>query len=299
MTSSKPVGSHTSDPFRIVGYLPDWDGVVDPNQLALVTHVNYAFVIPNADGSLVEVANDAKLKSLVREAHAHGVKVLISVGGWGHERAFQTMATDALARTRFVSNIVAFAERFLLDGIDIDWEYPQAADTPAYNQLMKELRVVQTARQKLLTIAVVSYGGNAEGTSNEVLALCDFVNLMAYDGSPAADHSTLALAEESLMYWRNRGLPGEKINLGVPFYSRPGEIPFRKVIESAPDARNLDQTDVSGVINYYNGLPTMRAKTALARKLGNGIMIWHIGQDAAGDASLLRAIARESGQSVP
>ena len=279
-------------PFRIIGYLPDWDGAVDATQLALVTHVNYAFVIPNADGSISEPGNEEKLTTLVPMAHARGVKVLISVGGWGHEKAFSAMASFAITRDRFVQNISAYADKFALDGIDMDWEYPQLVDSQNYTTLMQNLRAQTKQRKQLLTIAVVSHGSNAEGTSAEVLGMCDFVNVMVYDGTPESEHSTMALAVQSMQYWHDRGLPQGKMILGVPFYSRPSELPFKKIVESQPGARDMDSVELNGVTNYYNGLSTMRAKTQLAQKLGSGIMIWHLGLDAEGEASLLRVISK-------
>ncbi len=58
--------------------------------------------------------------------------------------------------------------------------------------------------------------------------LVDFLNIMAYDG-PGQNHSSYEFAEEALNYWRQRGLPQNKTVLGVPFYSRPGEVPYRTV----------------------------------------------------------------------
>jgi hypothetical protein len=44
---------------------------------------------------------------------------------------------------------------------------------------------------------------------------------------------------------------------------------------------------------YYNGIPTIVAKTELAKAETSGVMIWELGQDASGpfaNLSLLRAI---------
>ena len=58
----------------MVGYLASWE---DPRPLAYerLTHLNYAFVLPTATGGLTPVPAPARLAAVVREAHAHGVKV--------------------------------------------------------------------------------------------------------------------------------------------------------------------------------------------------------------------------------
>ena len=42
----------------------------------------------------------------------------------------------------------------------------------------------------------------------------------------------------------------------------------------------------------YNGLATIRRKTALALDQAGGVMIWELTQDAAGANSLLAAVAQ-------
>jgi hypothetical protein len=45
-----------------------------------------------------------------------------------------------------------------------------------------------------------------------------------------------------------------------------------------------------GKIMYYNGIPTMKQKTLLAKEKASGIMIWQLGGDARGSKSLLKVI---------
>src|SRR5690348_4277576 len=112
--------------FRVVGYFPSWQGSVSGIQFSKITHVNYAFLLPNSDGSLQAIDNASKLSSLVTAAHNAGVKVCISVGGWnnGDDSAFRSLAGNSTSRNNFVNNIVNFINQYNLDGVDIDWEYP-------------------------------------------------------------------------------------------------------------------------------------------------------------------------------
>ena len=45
-----------------------------------------------------------------------------------------------------------------------------------------------------------------------------------------------------------------------------------------------------GKILYYNGINTIKQKTALAKEKASGIMIWQLQGDASGAHSLLHAI---------
>lgn len=51
--------------FKSVGYMPSWAGDVNTVQYGKLTHINYAFVLPNANGTLRAVENPSKLSALV------------------------------------------------------------------------------------------------------------------------------------------------------------------------------------------------------------------------------------------
>ena len=158
---------------------------------------------------------------------------------------------------------------------------------------MQDLRA-QLPPDKLLT-AAVALGENADGVQAAVFDVVDFLNVMAYDG-PGQNHSSYEFAEEALAYWKERGLPAAKTVLGVPFYSRPGEALYRQLVAADPAAAQTDEFDYHGTTTYYNGIPTMEKKTALAKRLASGLMIWTIAADTLDETSLLKAIARASGR---
>ncbi|MBX0288926.1 carbohydrate-binding protein [Hymenobacter sp. HSC-4F20] len=271
--------------FRVIGYVPSWAGDVNAVQYSKLTHINYAFLLPTATGGLQPIENPAKLQSLVSAAHANGVKVLISVGGWnnGDDSAFETIGGNATYRNTFVANLVSFANQYNLDGVDIDWEYPDAgASATNYAALMQQLSTEMHNRGKLLTAAVVATGG--AGVLNSVFGYVDFLNLMAYDANNF-DHSTYDYAVQSINYWKGRGLPASKTVLGVPFYGRPSWESYAQLLArgASPNA------DVFNGVGY-NGIPTIKSKTNLAFDQASGIMIWELSQDATGANSLLTAI---------
>ena len=275
--------------FRIVGYVTD-DVIVSQVQLDKLTHINYAFLVPKPDGTLNDVANPWEVDQLVALARPRGVKVLISVGGWGPDKEFEALAASPETRATFVKAVQSYVHNHALDGADIDWEYPQAGDSAQnYLTLMQALHDALRPDGKLLTSAVAALGANADGIPQAVFGLVDYMNIMAYDG-PGANHSPYSYAVSALDYWQARGLPQAKTVLGVPFYSRPGEVTYRKLEQSDPAAANTDQLNYMGRTEYYNGIPTLQLKTQLARQRASGIMIWALPQDTNDDSSLLKAI---------
>lgn len=281
--------------FRVVGYLPEWRGDVAPAQLAQLTHVNYAFLLPTATGGLQPLANPAKLRRLVAAAHAVGVRVLVSVGGWhdGDHRAFDAIGASAAGTNALVASLLAFAADYQLDGVDLDWEHPDARTAGGYAALVRQLAAALHGRGLLLTAAVAGGTWAGPGILPSVFADVDFLNVMAYDAPPPA-HSTYADAAQALTYWKSRGLPAGKAVLGVPFYGQPGGEAFAALVARGADP-GADQ--LAGV--GYNGLATVGRKTNLAFDQASGIMVWELTQDAAGANSLLAAVTRVVAQRAP
>lgn len=277
--------------FRSVGYMPSWAGSVNSIQYTKLTHINYAFVLPNGNGTLQAVENPSKLSSLVSLAHANNVKVSIAVGGWndGNDSGFESLAANASTRTAFVNNLVNFVNQYGLDGVDIDWEYPDpGASANNYAALMSELSTAMHTRGKLLTAAVVSEGGTANGVLTSVFGYVDWLNIMAYDGG--SPHANYTWSINAVTFWKSRGLPASKAVLGVPFYSRPGYYTYAQLVALDPANANRDCTTAGGAQQCYNGIPTIKAKTQWAMANAGGIMNWELSQDTTGSTSLVSAI---------
>ena len=274
--------------FRIVGYMTA-AAVVDVIDFSRLTHVNYAFLLPKRSGELKPFGSPTQLRRVVEQAHTADTKVLISVGGWGSDDEFEALEAAEERRARFVAAVAEFVAAYQLDGVDIDWEYPDAgASGENFLALMRDLRAALPGG-RLLTAAVIADATHADGIDPAVFELIDFANIMAYDGG-AADHSSLQLAERALATWDDAGLVREKRVLGVPFYARPGGIPYRALLASDPAAANGDRVTYLTEDRYYNGPATLRAKVALATAEASGVMIWELSQDALGSDSLLDVI---------
>jgi chitinase len=279
---------NTAAGFKVVGYMPSWEGDVNVIQYSKLTHINYSFAIPNSDGTLQAIDNPSKLTSMVSQAHAKGVKVLISVGGWlnGNPAPFQNIANGGLSQN-FANNILNFINQYGLDGVDIDWEFPRSVDN--FTGMMQALYNTMHANGKLCTAAFQagSYGG--DGISSSSFPYIDFVNLMAYEGGNGAANSPYSLAQSCISYWQGRGLSKDKMILGVPFYGKDNSgnlCSYAGIVYADSTAPNKDQSGIW----YYNGIATIQAKTVLAQSSCNGVSIWELAEDTSDGTSLLSAI---------
>ncbi|MEV4811019.1 glycosyl hydrolase family 18 protein [Micromonospora avicenniae] len=277
--------------FKSVGYMPSWSGSVTSVQYSKLTHINYAFVLPNSNGTLRAVENPSKLSQLVSLGHSNNVKVSIAIGGWndGDDSAFEALAANSGSRTTFVNSVVSFVNQYNLDGVDMDWEYPDpGASANNYSLLMQQLSNALRPQGKLLTAAVVSEGYYVQGVPTAVFGYVDWLNIMAYDGG--SPHANYDWSINSVNGWKARGLPAAKAVLGVPFYSRPGYYTYTALVGMDPANANRDCTTVGGVQQCYNGVPTVKRKTQWAMANAGGVMNWELSQDRNDSTSLVSAI---------
>jgi len=238
---------------QVIAYVFVGDRLIQPGEIdaSKLTRINYAFANIR-DGEIVEgFANDsgnfAVFNSLKKQNAT--LQVLISVGGWTWSGAFSDMALTKASRKTFIDSAVRFIDRYQLDGLDIDWEYPgmpgmgnkfRAEDKQNYTALLRELRKRFDREEKRLHRRL--YTSVATGASMNFLAhtemrkvarYVDSVNLMSYDyyepdsDTIAAHHSPLytnpkdpklVSTDASVRAYQLAGVRARKIVMGVPFY---------------------------------------------------------------------------------
>lgn len=286
--SPSPTPLVRTEPFKVVGYVTPAANI-DAIDFSLLTHINYSFLIPRANGTTRPFGAPNHLRKVVAQAQKHDVKVLIAVGGWGWDKEFETLAADPAIRAKLAKRVAEFCATYELDGVDIDWEYPNAGASAAnFAALAMDFRSALPAGA-LVTAAVLADATDAAGVSTDAVGHLNFINLMAYDG-PRNNHSSLAMAERSLATWLARGIHPDKLVLGVPFYARPSGAAYRALLANDAATASGDRILYKGVEQNYNGPATIRRKTEFALQLAGGIMIWELSQDARGSDSLLRVI---------
>ena len=106
-----------------------------------------------------------------------------------------------------------------------------------------------------------------------------------------------------IIHLKSNTISKDKITLGVPFYGYefgPSLIKhgitlnYENIVEKFPGAELEDEiTTVDSNTIYYNGIPTIKLKTQLAKEETSGIMIWQLSGDAPAPKSLLDAINDE------
>lgn len=295
--------------FKVVAYYPSWkegQANLDKLRFDIVTHVNYAFAIPTAEGGLKPLENPGLAKAVIEKAHQSGAKALIAVGGWSYndtplEPTFveATSTDDKIAK--FGDAILQLCDDYGFDGVDMDWEHPRVdgGSSGQYEKLMVYLAERLHKENKILTSAVLS-GVTADGLvyydapahTDTVLNTVDWINVMAYDGGDGDRHSTYEFAVNCGEYWhKTRKMDASKVVLGVPFYGRPSWASYEDFLKSDSKAADQDVINYNGMEAHYNGMPTIGKKTDYALQNLGGIMIWEITQDTTGqDKSLLTAI---------
>jgi chitinase len=204
-----------NSPITIMAYyVPEKEYHPEQLPLAHLTHIIFSFstVIEGEMGFGNEKTGE-KLKLLVaqRDNHPH-LKVMIACGGWGAD-GFSDAAFSEESRNKFVKSAINFVEKYQLDGLDIDWEYPgisgagtkkRAEDKENFTLLMKSLReeLDKLDRKQTLTFASAGwkrYYNNVE--LDEVMKYADYMNVMTYDQVGAnnqytAHHTALGLITE-------------------------------------------------------------------------------------------------------
>lgn len=295
--------------FKVVAYYPSWKpSETGKIQYDLITHINYAFAIPTADGGLRPLENPDVAKALIAQGHKNNTKVLLAVGGWSYndtplEPTFVS-ATDSPEKIKkFGDAIIKMCNDYGFDGIDMDWEHPRAdgKSKQQYKDLMVYLSKELHKQDKLLTAAVLSgvtADGNvlydAAGHLDAALNSVDWINVMAYDGGDGERHSSYDFAVNSEKYWRKtRKLPAHKVVLGVPFYGRPSWAAYDAFLQNDSDAYKKDVTTFNGMEAHYNGMPTITKKAKYAKAHCGGVMIWEITQDTKNRQKSLQEAIRQ------
>ncbi|GAA6060066.1 hypothetical protein JCM10212_003027 [Sporobolomyces blumeae] len=283
-----------------VGYFTNW-GIYGrgykPEHIPVgnLTHLLYCFANLKEDGEVhltdswsdqeIHYANDSwndpdvstnlygNLKQLyLLKKRNRNLKVLLSIGGWTYSEhgKFARGVDDDHKRAKFVESAVRIVEDYGLDGLDIDWEYPenpkQAQD---YVLLLRDLRqgLDRLAASKGLQLpagfelTIAAPCGPSTFEKLDVRGMdpyLSFWNLMAYDyaGSwdSTANHqanlfgaSPQALSSDrAIRFYTSKGVSVDKLVLGIPLYGRsfmhcqgPG-TPFQGVGKGSWEAGSYD-----------------------------------------------------------
>lgn len=123
--------------------------------------------------------NDTDLyASLMKLKHNQPqLQIWIAVGGFTVAGApFSTLARTKTSRGVFIDSVISFMDTYGFDGVDIDWEYPAAAekggspeDTQNFVLLVSELKSRLQARKKKKGLSVTVPAGQCESQAMRFL----------------------------------------------------------------------------------------------------------------------------------
>ncbi|MER7933410.1 MULTISPECIES: glycoside hydrolase family 18 protein [unclassified Streptomyces] len=281
-SAAAPAAPQVQAGSKVVGYFTEW-GIYDRKYLvknvetsgsaAKLTHINYAF--GNVTGGKCAMGDSyaatdraytaaesvdgvadtwdqplrGNFNQLLKLKKKHpNLKILWSFGGWTWSSGFGEAARNPAAFAQSCYDLVKNSKwAGVFDGIDIDWEYPNACgntcDTSgrdAFRNLMAALRS-KFGSSALVTAAITAdatAGGKIDAADYAGAAqYVDWYNPMTYDyfgawdaTGPTAPHSPLNsysgipkanfYTSATIAKLRGLGVPASKLLLGIGFYGR-------------------------------------------------------------------------------
>lgn len=208
----------------------------------MFTRINLAFAILKDNRAFIR--DESYLENLhsLKEINSK-LKILLSVGGAG-AFGFSIMANNEEYRKTFIDSLIDLIDKYNLDGIDLDWEFPTRDfggdfaeyDRENFTKLLEEIRErFDNKGTYLLTIAAGVgewFVGSVE--LDKIPNYLDDLLLMTYDlrgfGQEFTGlHTTLYTKKDDIIKMSasdgvkllvKNGVPKEKIVIGFGQYSR-------------------------------------------------------------------------------
>lgn len=247
---------------KVVCYWGSWSSyrkqykyTVDNIPATKCTHVIYSFAKLDAKTNTIvpgDMGLDINQKGYERfvglKKKNPKLKTMIAIGGWSEGvKKYSAMASRPETRNKFVSSVVKFLNKHKFDGLDVDWEYPAAADRGGkpedkknFVSLMTELSKELKPSGKLLTMAVVASGDKIDKGYDipRLVKVVDQIHVMTYDMRGSWDKKTdvhtplksrsvdkgtekeVWNVQDALKGWEKRGAPKSKLIVGLAFYAR-------------------------------------------------------------------------------
>lgn len=239
---------HDNSPKIALAYVESFrKGVPDAR---MFTHLVYAFAEFNDECDGVVISNPGKLKSMeLLKKENPMLKVMLGVGGYKRE-GFSEMARDKKKRKAFVRSVKSIIDSVGLDGVDLDWEFP-TTEAGGHTAIPEDdsnyVLVVRDLRKSLGKEKWISFYSNNSANFidfKRMMPYVDYVHVSGYNlavpkKGKQAYHQSPLYSSGKLGDWCvkkvierhiERGVPREKILMGIPFFGR-GLDPFPSYLD--------------------------------------------------------------------
>jgi chitinase len=242
--------------FSVVAYYASHDTAqADSFALGNLTHIIFSFCHLQGNELRVDRQRDTlmiqKLVSLKKQYP--GLKVMVSLGGWGGCASCSPVFSSKDNRKVFARSVKHLSDYFDVDGLDLDWEYPgiegypghawKPGDRENFTSLVKELRKT-LGKKYIISFAAGGFNSYIEKSIEwkKLAKKISFVNLMTYDlvsgFSTKTGHHTPLYSNDSQVESIDNAVqklsslhfPKHKIVIGAAFYGR--------VWEAVPDSNS-------------------------------------------------------------
>lgn len=217
---------------------------------------------------------------------------------WKKQMKVQSAEHNKAFKSGFLEkNVLDVLEKYDFDGVHFDYEYPITSN--AWHYFNKFLVSLRAYLRDEYTLGVALSAWNVSLTSGAVSAI-DTLELMTYDYADSdGKHATYEDTVTQIKKLKYKGVPVGKINVGLPFYSRPKDMsPFWYDFIDCYDKMNRNgwyHCDETNKDCWFNTSEVISQKTEYAINNGfGGVMIWHYSCDLplSHEDSLLRAIGK-------
>ncbi len=237
--------SQSNNKICITGYYAGPAKMLDSFATEKLTHFIFSF--GHLKGNRLHISNAADTACIQKmvglKQKNPGLKIILSLGGWGGCYTCSPVFATQHARNEFAASVKTLTDYFNTDGINLDWEYPAIAGHPGHPYAAADKKnftaLVYSLRKALGQSKEISFaaGGfnqfiDSSVEWKKVMRLANKVYVMSYDlvhgASTISGHHTPLYAtpqqEASTNNAVNRilakGVPAHKIVIGAAFYAR-------------------------------------------------------------------------------
>jgi len=284
----------------VIGYFPNWAqySQFTPADVRynLLTEVRYGYVVPTgSELAFVDESDKGNFLDLVKRAKGAKVKIIVSIGGQGHEGSMSEAYSNS---ANFVKAAVSFKKEYDIDGFELDGGVIDAENAAALVKLANELANAG------IPVSIALPGeealASALGDVSKIAAVSLwFTDAASVSESAVKSNSNNIFNARVLAAFASAGVAKNKLVAIVPLYGKTfykakglgsshegagsgndGVLPYKDVLEkfNKKDAYNVSfdeasnsevaVSDMESIV--FNGIPSMQAIAKTVKDNGYG-----------------------------